>query len=112
MSRFDLSKFDGVFGIGLLGGAISCFIVFIVCDIVKSLPGNVPEVVFAVSQIGFYTILTGAIIFGIGILLIGINAMRARHSETGGTPTAHVLIILCLSMGILVVSLILHGFIF
>ncbi|HUX98291.1 MAG TPA: hypothetical protein VMV49_01940 [Candidatus Deferrimicrobium sp.] len=112
MGRFDLSKFDGVLGIGLLGGAISCFIIVIVCDIVKNLPGNLPEVIYAVSQIGFYTMLTGAIIFIFGILLIGINTFRARHSETGGTPTSHVLIIVCLSMVILVVSLILHGLIF
>jgi len=40
MGKFDLSKLDGVFGVGFLGGVISCFIVYMVCRIVSKIPSG------------------------------------------------------------------------
>ena len=112
MGKFDLSKFDGVLGIGFLGGAISCFIVYIVCNIVANFPATLPEVTQGILQIAFYTVITGAIILALGTSLIIINAIKTRRLESEGTPTSHVLFVVCLTTVILVVSLIIPALIF
>jgi hypothetical protein len=106
MGKFDLSKFDGVLGIGLLGGTISCFIVYMICNIIAGFPENLPEVTELAVRIGFYTMLTGSIILAVGFSFLMINALHARHSESGGTPTSHVLIVLGLTTAIIIISLI------
>ena len=92
MGKFDLSRVDGVFGVGFLGGVISCFIVYMVCNIVSKIPGSLQEVIDTTLMIGFYTMLTGVIVLVIGCLLLLSNALRTRKSESEGTPTWHVLL--------------------
>ena len=98
MGKFDLSKFDGVFGVGLFGATISCFIVYLVCSLLAKDPLNLPEVTEAQLMIGFYTMVTGIVTLAVGSLFLILNALRARRSESGGTPTSHVLIVIFLTI--------------
>jgi hypothetical protein len=105
MSKFDLSKFEGVFGIGLFGATISCFIVYLVCNLLAKDPANLSEVTNAQLMIGFYTMVTGLLTFSIGGSLLILNALRVRRSESKGTPTLHVLLVLLLTLGMIVASI-------
>ena len=112
MGKFDLSKLDGVFGVGLLGGVISCFIVYMVCNIVSKIPASLPEVVETALMIGFYTMLTGVIILAVGCLLLLSNALRTRKSENEGTPTWHILLEGCLVGVTILISFLIPELIF
>ncbi len=102
MSKFDLGKLDGVMGIGFLGGVISCFIVYMVCNIVSKIPESLPETIETALLIGFNTMITGICILVVACIFLISNTIRTRTSKSEGTPTWHVLFVFIL-VGIVIV---------
>lgn len=100
MGKFDLSRLDGVLGVGFLGGAIACFIVYMASNLVSK-----PGMVDTAQLIGFYTLLAGVIVLVVGTVLLSINFLITRSKESEGTPTWHILTMYCLVGVILLVSL-------
>ena len=100
MGKFDLSKVESVLGVGFLGGAIACFIVYMASNIVSR-----PDMVDTAQYIGIYSMLAGAIVLVVGTVLLLINFLLTRKNKNEGTPTWHILLMYCLVGVILLISL-------
>ena len=90
MVKFDLNKLDGAFGVGLLGSAVVCFLVYMVCNIVSNL-----GLIDLAEYLGHYMMIAGVICIAVGSGLLVLNAFRSRSTETEGIPLWQILIIFC-----------------
>ena len=90
MFKFNLNRLEGVFGVGLLGGAIACFIVYMASNLVSK-----AGIVDTAQLIGFYSMIAGVICLAIGSGLLVINVLLTRGTESEGIATWQILLFFC-----------------
>ena len=102
MFKLDLNRLEGIFGAGLLGAVVACFLVFMVSNMVDApLVGDTAEL------IGFYTMIAGVICLAVGSALLVLNAFKTQSKEIEGIPTWQMLVFFGVVGGtILVTSLV------